>query len=408
MTSARYQGINAQMDNLQKTLPEYVKKVGWNVKKVISFPNSVMFELKQGFFTKATINVKQIAQNVTLDVEGSRELMDIAETALTDSCDNPSALVGWKEQERKQAQEFMSSATAAQPQAQVASVQAAQPVAPKPAAPKLEACLHCNAPLTYDPEEVLVICDYCGYINNLTGEQPPRYSMLPVDVNGSESLKFAQDHVGKGILVTRGMAERADWGAMILRYIPIWNVPTQLEGNIEGRRGLVKTKGAKGKVAQDIALNALAAGLGGIFGGGRGQAFDRIESVSVNEVVDASVVARKAPEYQPDVGTCKFPLNKKEPFKKTGEETLNVEISAKEAMERAKTLGLEEVKSRYTTIRKFNVTARPAGEPELIYSPWWFIEYNMGGRAYSVIVDAYSGCVVAGQRPWLPKGAKWR
>jgi len=403
MTSARYQGINVQIDFLQKTLPEYVKKTGWNVRKVISFPNSVMFELKRGFFDKATINVKQIAQDVTLDVECSQELMDIAETALTDSCDNPAAFMGWKEQERKQAQEFMSSGTAAQPQAQVA-----QSAAPKPAAPKLEACLHCNAPLTYDPEEVLVICNYCGYINNPTGEQPPRYSMLPVDVNGSESLEIAKDHVGKGILVTKGMAERADWGAIILRYIPIWNVPTQLEGNVEGRRGLMKTKGAKGKVAQDIALNALAAGLGGIFGGGRGQASDRVESVSVSELMDVSVIARKAPEYQPDVGTCKFPLNKKESFRKTGEETLNVEISAKEATERAKTLGLEEVKSRYTAIRKFNVTARPAGEPELIYSPWWFIEYNMGGRAYSVIVDACSGCVVAGQRPWLPKGAKWR
>jgi hypothetical protein len=32
----------------------------------------------------------------------------------------------------------------------------------------------------------------------------------------------------------------------------------------------------------------------------------------------------------------------------------------------------------------------------------------MGGKAYSVIVDACSGCVVAGQRPWIPKGAKWR
>jgi hypothetical protein len=404
MTSTRYHGINVRIDGLQKTLPEYVKKAGWNVKKVISFPNSVMFELKRGFFDKATINVKQIAQDVTLDVEGPREIMDIAETAVTDSCDNPAALVGWKEQETKRAQELMNSAATAQPQAQATPVPVAQPSTPKPAAPKLEACLHCTAPLTYDPEEVLVICDYCGYINNPTGEQPPRNSMLPVDVNGSESLKIAQDHVGKGILVTKGMAERADWGAMILRYIPIWNVPTQLEGNVEGRKGLIKTKSAKGQVAQDIALNALV----GIFGGGKVKASDRLEWTSVNETMDVSVVARKAPEYQPDVGACKFPLNKKEAFRKTGEETLNVEIGAKEATERAKPLGLEEVKSRYTAIRKFNVTARPAGEPELIYSPWWFIEYNMGGKAYSVIVDACSGCVVAGQRPWLPKGAKWR
>jgi hypothetical protein len=400
------------MDSLQKTLPEYVKKAGWNVKKVLSFPNSVMFELKRGFFDKATINVKEVGQDVTLDVEGPRELMDIAETSLTDSCDNPASMVDWKEQERKQAQEVMqsmnmASGEPAQPQAQAAPAQDAQAVAPKPAAPKLEACLHCNAPLTYDPEEILVICNYCGYVNNTTGEKPPRYSMLPVDVQGSESLKIAKAHVGKGILVTKGMAERADWGAIILRYVPIWNMPIQLGGYVEGRKGLVKAKSAKGQVAQDFALNALA-GLGGMLGGGKVQPVDRFEHTSVNETMDVSVVARRAPEFQPDVGTCKFPLDKKESFRKTGEETLNVEINSEEAFERAKTIGFQDVRSRYTATKNFNVTARLAGEPELIYSPWWFIEYHMGGKAYSVIVDACNGCVVAGQRPWLPKGAKWR
>jgi len=41
----------------------------------------------------------------------------------------------------------------------------------------------------------------------------------------------------------------------------------------------------------------------------------------------------------------------------------------------------------------------------MIYAPWWFTEYRMGGRSFSVIVDACSGSVIAGQRPWLPKGA---
>ena len=417
MISAYYEGVNARLDNLQKTLPEYVKKAGWNVKNAISSPNNVKFELKRGFFDKATINVKLLAQDLALDVEVpkdvmARELMDIAETLVTNSCDNPTAMVAWRKQEQIRAQASMKSWNpnaneAAQPQAQTAPVQVTQPATPKPPAPKLEVCLHCNAPLTYDPEEILVICNYCGYINNPTGEQPPRYSMLPVDIQGSESLKIAKDHVGKGILVTKGMAEHADWGAIILRYIPIWNMPIQLGGYIEGRKALVKAKSAKGQMTQDIALNALA-GLGGILSGGKMPTPDRFECDSINETMDVSVVARRAPEIQPDVGACKFPLNKKEAFRKTGEETLNVEISAEEAFERAKTIGFQEVKSRYTATHKFNPTARPAGEPELIYSPWWFIEYNMGGKAYSVIVDACSGCVVAGQRPWIPKGAKWR
>jgi hypothetical protein len=263
--------------------------------------------------------------------------------------------------------------------------------------------------MTYDPEEVLVVCNYCGYVNNTTGEQPPRYSMLPIVLSGSQAMDAAKDHVAKGILVTRGMAERADWGSIVLRYIPNWAVTVQLDGDIEGKKALVKTKDAKGQVAQEVAMQALGGALGGIFGGagrGAGRAMtDRTERISISEAMDVPVVARKAAEYQPDPGAYKIPLEKKEPFKKTGEETLNVEISGKEASERARGLALQEVRSRYTFVSRFSVFANPMGEPELIYSPWWFIEYRMGGNSYSTIVDACNGSIVAGQRPWLPKGA---
>ena len=408
MISARYREIGARMDNLQGALPEYIKQVGWSVKKVIPGQNSFMFELKKGFFDKAVIKVRGIPQDVYVEVDGPRELMDLVEQALANACDNPAALVGWKEQAKQQAMEFAKSFAGVIPTMPSAPAAPPPTPAPKPAAPKLEACMHCSAPLTYDPEEVLVICNYCGYVNNTTGEEPPRYSMLPVVVNGSQAMEIAKDHVAKGILVTRGMAERADWGSIILRYIPNWAVTIQLEGDVEGKKALIKTKDTKGQVAQEVAMQALGGALGGIFGGagrGAGRAIgDRTERMSVSEAKDVSVVARKAAEFQPDAGAYKIPLDKKEPFKKTGEETLNVEINAKEAAERAKSLALQELRSRYTFVSRFSVGAYPVGDSELIYSPWWFIEYRMGGRSFSVIVDACNGSVIAGQRPWLPKG----
>jgi hypothetical protein len=394
------------MENLQGTLPDYVKQVGWSVKKLIPGQNSFMFELKKGFFDKAVVKVRGVPQDLYVEVDGSQELMDIIEQALANSCDNPAALIGWKEQAKQQAMEFAKAAAAAQASASAPAPTPPTP-APKPAAPKLEVCMHCAAPLTYDPEEVLVICNYCGYVNNTTGEQPPRYSMLPVVVNGSQALEIAKDHVGKGILVTRGMAERAEWGAIVLRYVPNWALTIQLDGEVEGKRALIKTKDTKGQVAQEVAMQALGSALGGIFGGagrGAGKALgDRTERMSVSEAMDVSVVARKAAEFQPDAGAYKIPLDKKEPFRKTGEETLNVEMSDKTAAERAKSLALQELRSRYTFVSRFSVGANPVGDSELIYSPWWFIEYRMGGRSFSVIVDACSGSVIAGQRPWLPK-----
>lgn len=409
MISARYRQIGARIDAFQQNLPRYVGQIGFTVKKVMPGQNSFMLELKKGLFEKAAIKVRGIPEDIYVEVEGHENLMDIVEQALAESCSNPGALIGWKEQAKQQAMEFAKGfAGIIQTPTGPATTPPAPTPAPRPTAPKLEACLHCSAPLTYDPEEVLVICNYCGYVNNTTGEQPPRYSMLPVVLGGSQALETAKDHVAKGILVTKGMAERAEWGSIVLRYIPNWAVTVQLDGDIEGKKALVKTKDTKGQVAQEVAMQALGGALGSIFGGagrGAGKAItDRTERISVSEAMDVPVVARKAAEYQPDPGAYKIPLEKKEPFKKTGEETLNVEISAQEAMERAKGLALQELRSRYTFVSRFSVFANPIGEPELIYSPWWFIEYRMGGNSHSTIVDACNGSVVAGQRPWLPKG----
>ena len=411
MISARYREIGVRMENFQQALPGFVQQIGWSVKKTIPGQNSFMLEIKKGFFDKAMIKVRGIPQDVVVEVDGPQNLMDIAEQALANSCDNPGAIVGWKEQAQQQAMEvakgFAGIIKAPMPSAPVAPTPQL-PTAPKPVAPKLEACMHCSAPLTYDPEEVLVVCNYCGYVNNTTGEQPPRYSMLPIVLAGSQALEVAKNHLARGIFVTRGMAEGAEWGSIVLRYIPNWAVTIQLEGDVEGKKALIKTKDTKAQLAQEVAMQAIGGALGGIFGGagkGAGKAIkDRTEKMSISESLDVSVVARKAAEYQPDAGAYKIPLDKKEPFKKTGEETLNVEISAQEATERAKGLALQELRSRYTFVSRFNVGAYPVGEPELIYSPWWFIEYRMGGRAFSVILDACNGSVIAGQRPWLPKG----
>ncbi|MGQ9545102.1 MAG: hypothetical protein ACUVQX_04880 [Candidatus Bathycorpusculaceae bacterium] len=408
MTSARYRQIGAKMANVQQVLPEYVKQIGWSTKRIIPGEKSFMLELKKGFFEKATIKVRGVPGDVYVEVDGPADLMDIVEQALANSCDNPGALIGWKEQAKQEVMEMAKSLGGISPTPPPSTPTPVQPQAPPTPKPKLEACMHCGAPLTYNPEEFLVVCNYCGYVNNTTGEQSPRCSMLPILLTGSQTLEIAKNHVAKGILVTRGMAERAEWGAIILRYVPNWAVTVQLEGDLEGKKALVKAKDTKGQLAQEVAMQALGGALGSIFGGagkGAGKALtDRTERVSVSEAMDVIVVARKAAQYQPDVGAYKIPLDRKEPYRKTGEETLNVEISIQEAKERAKGLALQELRSRYTFVSRFSVGAYPVGEPELIYAPWWFIEYRMGGGSFSVIVDACNGSVIAGQRPWIPKG----
>ncbi len=417
----RYINMGVNLAVFGSNAKRYLESAGYNVVTFVPGAAGFYMELKKGFLggKRTVVRVAGSPNDVRVEVSGSDidKVLDFVEQALVESSSNPSALVTWRQQAAEEASRIASQTLGAffgvfqkgAPPVQTPSQQYQPQPVTQPQKPKLEACLKCGAPLTYDPEEILVVCDYCGYINNVTGEPPPKMGMLPALISGSEALNIAKSYAAKGILITRKMAEEAQWGEIILRYIPVWHVTVQLEGEVVGKKALVKTKDFKKQMVQELGMQALGSVLSGVLGGGLGGRLgrtiaDRRERVRISEAIDVPVVARRAAEYQPDPGRYKIPLERKEPYRKTGEETLGAEIGMQEAMEKAKGLALEEVRSRFTLVSMFSVTAIPIGEPELIYAPWWFIRYVMGGREYSVIVDACSGAVLAGQRPWVPKG----
>ena len=420
MIQARYKGAGIDLSALQGRLRSYLEQEGWSIKKFSPGVSSFKVVVKKGFFGgKVEVEGRGTPDDFLIEAKGDRkaigEVMDIVERALADSAANPAAITSWEEQMRQQAMQAATQVAGVLSRLRLpfgpAPPQPAPPpapAAPAPAPPKPkppETCPNCGAPLTYSPEDLMVICEYCGHMVNLTGGPLPRMSMLPVLVDGATAIELAKQYAAKGIFITKGMAERAEWGDIVLRYVPIWAVTVQVQGDVVGEKALVKAKSTKAKIAQEVALEALGGFLGGFLGrGARRAVADRWTRTTISEAIDVPVVARRAAAFQPDPGAYKVPLERKEPFRQTGEEVLGVEISAQEAMEKAKAMALDEIKARFTTIVQFNVWANPIGEPELVYAPWWFIEYRMGGRSFSVIVDACTGKVIAGQRPWLPKG----
>jgi len=401
MTSASYKDLNVNVTGCQKTFLSYVKQAGWQVKNEVVDSVTATFTLKKGLLNTAIVKMRGVPQDLFVEIVGESGVMDLVEQAIAASCEKPTGIIGWRDQMRRPGVSSQSTPPPQQPNPPVQP----QPVT-KTVVPKLEACLHCSAPMHPNPEEYLVICEYCGFINNPSGEQPPRYSMLPVCFAGTNVLEIAKNHVAKGVFITKNMVNQAEWGSIILRYVPNWVMTMQLRGSLQGDRALIKTKDAKAQVAQDFAMNALGSMLAGASRGrsaGRTVQQYRPTTHSINETVDVFVVARRSAAFQPDVGVQKIPLDKKEAFQKVNDETLNVELSPMEAVEKAKGLALEDVRARYLSVSNFNVTAVPVGDAELIYTPWWFLEYKMGGVSYSLIVDACVGNVIAGKRPWLPK-----
>lgn len=399
MTSAQYKELNVNVSTFQKTFLSYVRQAGWQVKDEVVDQVTATFTLKKGLLNTAIVKMRGVPLDLFVEIVGPSEIMDLVEQAIAASCEKPLGIIGWRDQQR---QRPGSSQPTSQP------TQPSTPPQPliKPVVPKLEACLHCGAPVNYNPEEYLIICEYCGFINNPSGEQPPRYSMLPVCFAGTNILDIAKKHVAKGIFITKNMVNQAEWGSIILRYIPNWMMTMQLRGSLQGDRALIKTKDAKTQVAQDFAMKALGSMLAGASHGrtaGRTVQQYRPTTHSINETLEVFVVARRGAAFQPDVGVQKIALDKKEPFQKVSDETLNVELSPAEAVEKAKGLALDDVRARYLSVSNFNVTATPMGDAELVYTPWWFLEYKLGGVSYSLIIDACVGNVIAGKRPWLPK-----
>ena len=399
MTSALYKDLNVNVTAFQRTFLAYVKQAGWQVKDEVADQVTATFTLKKGLLNTAVVKVRGMPQDLFVEIVGASAVMDLVEQAIAASCEKPAGIIGWRDQS------CLRPSGLSQTMAQTTQQSPPQPVV-KPVVPKLEACLHCGAPVNYNPEEYLIICEYCGFINNPSGEQPPRYSMLPVCFAGTKILDIAKQHVAKGIFITKNMVNQAEWGSIILRYVPNWVMTMQLRGSLQGDRALIKTKDAKTQVAQDFAMKALGSILSGANQGrssGRTVQQYRPTTHSINEALDVFVVARRGATFQPDVGVQKIPLDKKEPFQKVSDETLNVEFTPQEAVEKARGLALDDVRARYLSVSNFNVTASSVGDAELIYTPWWFLEYKMGGVSYSLIVDACVGNVIAGKRPWLPK-----
>ncbi|MEN3048237.1 MAG: hypothetical protein ABDH63_05595 [Candidatus Caldarchaeales archaeon] len=409
-----YRNAGVDMDALQRNLVEILRRSGWKVNRHLPGQRGFLIEASKGFMKRGTIKAGGVPDEVRVDVEGPEELKDLVDLALTESSSNPGALASWRQLEAQEALKELASSplgkifgipsppTTVQ-QGPAPQVPTVQQVPRQVQRPKLEACLHCGAPLTYDPEEVLVICEYCGYANNVTGEQPPRISMVPMSVDGNAAMRIAMDFAAKGILVTKGMVERASWGEIWSAYVPVWVVPVKVYGEVVGERGLVRAKSEAARMAQEIGLELLGAALGGR--AGRAIA-DRERRETVDELMQVPVVARRSTAYQPDVMAFSVPLERKMPFRRTGDVVLNAEMGRAEAVDAAKGIALETVRSRYTTLRKFDVSAYEAGEPELVYDPWWFVKYEMSGRQFMVVVSGSTGNVIAGQRPWIPRRSR--
>jgi len=413
----RYRGVAADPHATAEKFAEIVGQMGYKTKVIRTIASSRV-EFKKGLLGRQYYLIfRRIGDDLLVEGPISKDIIQALDDAVLSCSSNPAAFKPFHEAMQEEAAAMVGRLgqifgrvipTPTQP------TPPSPPPAQPPPRPKLEACPNCGAPLRYDPEEIIVTCSYCGYTINVTGEEIRRHSMLPLLISGAEAIKIAKEYAAKSIFVTKKATEEAEWGDVRLYWVPLWLYTVNVRGYVVGRKALIATRDTKKQVLQEIGTGLIGAALSSAFGG-FGRAISkglqsREERAEVSETLDVPVIARKSAMFQLEAGKWRVPVEKKEPYRKAVQgEVLGAELTEREAREKAVSEALATIRSRYTVLLRFDVDAQVLGEGELIHAPFWFIKYTMKGKEYAVVVDACSGQVVAGKRPWLPplrKGGK--
>jgi len=235
-------------------------------------------------------------------------------------------------------------------------------------------CSHCDAPLEYNPGEIIVTCRYCGSSNVIeTGVAfTLKHSMLVNNYDSETVGNLVREWMNSGFLKPQDLENRSRITEIDLSYLPFWIISLEA---ISHYRGLFERAGPSIEKKADI-------------------------QKSYNWVV----LGRKASEFPTrefDVslkGTIPFNISK------IGSEArvLNSELDESEAKEIAK----QEVEAHHEFLAKQEVdriveieTIVQIGDAVYLHAPIWFITYEYKGDSYRLVIDASNGEVIKGDIP---------
>src|SRR5207249_3414929 len=110
-----------------------------------------------------------------------------------------------------------------------------QAVAPPPL-PQSFKCSSCGGPMNPSSGLALVVCEYCGAVTTMgaggAAQVIQKHFMLNNRLNNETAMEAGGKWLNKGIF-RRKVAERSELGAVTLRYVPYWVVPTSVVADFQ-------------------------------------------------------------------------------------------------------------------------------------------------------------------------------
>ena len=288
-----------------------------------------------------------------------------------------------------------------------------------PPMPQNFKCNSCGGPMKPSAGLALVVCEYCGAVTTMgaggAAEVFQKHFMLNNKLNNETAMESGGKWLNKGIF-RRKVAERSELGAVTLRYVPYWVVPTSVVADFQGTKnsgtgagaGMMMHGDGKQKAA-GAALFALTMAAAAAGGQNRNVQVNQPQVVRVRDRIQLQrnipvVAVRGYSQYQPEDGFT-FELQSKMNFDKRqtgGVDVQSGDVSESEAKAQAAALAHKfaerEAKKRVDNLESIQVYPTTY-DGELLHAPVWFMEYAHKGKQMFILIDGGSGQVMNGERP---------
>lgn len=267
-------------------------------------------------------------------------------------------------------------------------------------------CPNCAAAISYNPEDVIITCEYCGTIVNQKGETIPNHYMLQNTLTDQELVSMIQKWLPSHSRIKKDLIAISSVRPML---IPYWAIQVKADTHYIGYL-----------VATDYREEQRTRTVTDAKGNSHQETYTEQIPVTVYRPVDKEIHENDRRVLLSRQGALFFgqdkieevlnqEINEAKPFdiemvKNTAKEVkfLSGEIEESDAREliSSKTRADHRSEAHKNTTELFDCrTAVSLGEAYFVHYPFWLVEYTYEGKSYRVSFDGYKKEIVKGETP---------
>lgn len=236
------------------------------------------------------------------------------------------------------------------------------------------ACPRCGGVLAIPEGQVIVRCPYCDMRSYVRGERGLQRYQVPQKVPKENAIQAFRRFLSSNWAIARRALHESQLDQTFLVHLPFWMVWARVGAWAFGEKRVGSGKDSRFeprevRIVQEMVWNGAACDVG---------EFGVTQVPPVDQDLEPF-----DPERLHSSGLVFEPVGSFGEARQQADEQFQGQVQKKAGLDRLAQLFVRRLRSRFA----------------LVYHPLWVMRYLYRGRAYQVVVDAYSGKVLYGKAP---------